>query len=187
MFKEYRTSKHNFLKGWYIPEKICDNLISYFHTHIEKAQPGRTAHVLNKKIKDSVDLRLGEYNKDSKIVEYRNVLQKILERYIKIFPELHKTDRFNVEDLLIQKYPKKGGFKTWHYERSSKITSSRILVFMTYLNNVRNGGTCFKYQQLITPARKGLTLIWPCDFTHTHKGQISNEEKIIITGWFKFI
>ena len=83
MFKEHKTSKHHFIKGWYIPEKICDHLISYFHTHIEQAQPGRTANFLNKKIKDSLDLRLGEDNKDSKIVEYRNVLQyrKIPYRY----------------------------------------------------------------------------------------------------------
>ena len=36
-------------------------------------------------------------------------------------------------------------------------------------------------------AEKGLTLIWPTDFTHTHSGQISKtHEKYIITGWFNF-
>ena len=63
-----------------------------------------------------------------------------------------------------------------------------MLVFMTYLNDVLDGGTEFKYQKLITKAKKGLTLIWPSDFTHTHKGQISNtSEKYIITGWFSYI
>ena len=43
------------------------------------------------------------------------------------------------------------------------------------------------YQKLITPAKKGLTLIWPVDFTHIHRGQICNQEKIITTGWFYFL
>ena len=58
---------------------------------------------------------------------------------------------------------------------------------MTYLNNVDEGGTEFYYQKMITPAKKGLTLIWPTDWTHTHKGQISKtQEKFIITGWYSF-
>ena len=58
---------------------------------------------------------------------------------------------------------------------------------MTYLNNVPDAGTHFKYQHIKTPAEKGLTLIWPSDFTHTHKGEISKkEEKYIITGWLGF-
>ena len=58
---------------------------------------------------------------------------------------------------------------------------------MTYLNNVKNGGTYFKYQNLKTKAKKGLTLIWPTDFTHVHQGIISKETKYIVTGWYGFI
>ena len=57
---------------------------------------------------------------------------------------------------------------------------------MLYLNNVPDGGTEFKYQNIITPAVKGNLIIWPADFTHTHKGVISKtKEKYIATGWFK--
>ena len=70
------------------------------------------------------------------------------------------------------------------HENSS---GNRILVFMTYLNDVDDGGTDFKYQNLTSPAKKGLTMIWPSDFTHTHKGQISHtKEKYIVTGWVGF-
>ena len=58
---------------------------------------------------------------------------------------------------------------------------------MTYLNDIDEGGTVFKYQKITTPSIKGLTLIWPTDFTHTHKGQITDKEKIITTGWFELI
>ena len=63
----------------------------------------------------------------------------------------------------------------------------RHLVFMTYLNNVENGGTDFLYQNYTTKAIKGNTVIWPAAWTHTHKGQISKtEDKYIITGWYVF-
>ena len=59
---------------------------------------------------------------------------------------------------------------------------------MTYLNNVKDGGTEFKYQNITAPAHKGLTLIWPAIWTHTHRGQISQtESKTIITGWFSYV
>ena len=56
---------------------------------------------------------------------------------------------------------------------------------MTYLNDVPNGGTEFKYQGIKSPAKKGLTIIWPSDWMHTHRGIIDEEnEKYIITGWY---
>ena len=34
---------------------------------------------------------------------------------------------------------------------------------------------------------KGLTLIFPAGFTHTHKSQVSlTQEKMIVTGWYNF-
>ena len=94
------------------------------------------------------------------------------------------------EKYNLQKYPPGGGFKIWHFENdfSSKLNWHRGLVFMTYLNDVEDGGTEFLYQNLTIPAKKGLTLIWPAFFTHTHKGQISKtKEKYIVTGWFNHI
>ena len=58
---------------------------------------------------------------------------------------------------------------------------------MTYLNNVKDGGTQFLYQNYTTEAIKGKTVIWPTAWTHTHRGKISTtEEKYIITGWYDF-
>ena len=60
---------------------------------------------------------------------------------------------------------------------------------MTYLNDVEDGGgTEFKYQGLRHNAKKGKTLIWPSDFTHTHRGQKSpTQEKYIATSWFNHV
>jgi hypothetical protein len=60
---------------------------------------------------------------------------------------------------------------------------------MTYLNTIKDGGeTEFLYQKIKFKPKKGLSLIWPTDFTHTHRGIPSpTEEKMIVTGWLNFI
>ena len=60
---------------------------------------------------------------------------------------------------------------------------------MLYLNTVTDeGGTEFPFQDITTPAIKGGLVIWPADFTHPHKGIISNtQEKYIATGWVEIV
>ena len=57
---------------------------------------------------------------------------------------------------------------------------------MTFLNDLTDeGGTEFLYQDLKVEPKKGLTLIWPSYWTHTHRGVISKtQEKYIVTGWY---
>jgi hypothetical protein len=59
---------------------------------------------------------------------------------------------------------------------------------MTYLNDLTDGGeTEFHYQQVKVKPEKGLTLIWPADWTHTHRGIPSEtQEKYIVTGWLNY-
>ena len=60
---------------------------------------------------------------------------------------------------------------------------------MTYLNDVTDGGeTEFKYQKLKVKPVKGKMVMWPTDFTHTHRGITSpTQEKYIATGWDNFM
>ena len=188
MFKEYKLPKESFIGGWFISPKICDGLVSYFNEFSKHAIPGKSGEgKIKKRIKDSLDLTIYSNNLDKEILNYKIQLQKILELYIKKYPEVDYCAKFILKNFNIQKYNKKGGFKKWHFERQSRVNSERVLVFMTYLNNVDKGGTMFKYQKITTPSIQGLTLIWPTDFTHTHKGQIANKEKIITTGWFELL
>jgi len=90
------------------------------------------------------------------------------------------------ENISIQKYLPGEGFRRWHYEQGcqNKQVAARQLVFMTYLNDVPDGGTEFYFQNKTIKAEKGKTLIWPAGYTHTHRGQISEKHtKYIITGW----
>ena len=62
-----------------------------------------------------------------------------------------------------------------------------IHIIPRYLNDVEDGGTEFEYQKITSPAKKGLTIIWPSDWTHTHRGQISQtHKKKVITGWLNY-
>ena len=89
----------------------------------------------------------------------------------------------------IQYYPPNGGYKVWHCERGSLDTSKRFLAYMTYLNDVTEGGeTEFYWQNVSFKPKKGLSLIWPADFTHTHRGIVSKtQEKYITTGWYNLV
>ena len=191
MLKEYKLPFNSFIGGWFINKKTCDDIIKYFNKNKNMRTSGKletnNKFYVDKNTKDSIDIAIDNYNVDNEIIKYRRELQKIVDLYQEKYKPVKDLAHFNLEGFNIQKYPKKGGYKTWHNERRSSSASKRVLTFMTYLNDLENGGTEFMYQKLITPAKKGLTLIWPVDFTHLHRSQVCNKEKIITTGWFYFI
>ena len=187
--KEYILPKNSMVGGWYIPSVLCDDIITLFKDNKEHQAAGVVGPPLRvdptEKISTVVPIH-PSYDHPTFII-YKNILENIIHRYEKKYPEIEELSKFGmVESCQIQYYKPEEGFKKWHFERSSK-AENRCLVFMTYLNDVPDAGTHFKYQDLTTPAEKGLTLIWPTDFTHTHKGQITDKhEKYIITGWLGF-
>lgn len=64
----------------------------------------------------------------------------------------------------------------------------RVVAFITYLNTITDGGgTHFIWQDQTVDAVAGKTVLFPAGYTHRHKGVVSpTEEKLIITGWFKW-
>ena len=66
-------------------------------------------------------------------------------------------------------------------------TLHRVFAWMTYLNDVdvKDGGTTyFNHYDLEVQPKKGLTLIWPAEWTHAHKGNLLQaNSKYIITGY----
>ncbi len=190
-FKEKNFDNNTFIAGWYMPLDLCDKLIQYYEFNKEFWTEGTivSEKPLDKDVKDSTDLIIGANNYDNIIGEYRRNLQIVLEKYMEKFPCSSHVDAFNiVENFNMQKYKVGGGFKAWHCEQMGWHEPPRHLVFMTYLNDVDDGGTEFLHQNIKTKAEKGLTLIWPTAWTHTHKGTISlTKEKYIVTGWYSFI
>tara|TARA_R110000787_G_scaffold69274_1_gene154312 strand:- start:57 stop:692 length:636 start_codon:yes stop_codon:yes gene_type:complete len=184
---DYPTDFNSFIGGWYMPHYICDDILKFMDVNKNKFTQGLSLEGDDKNHKDSMDLYMPPQYKEYPFDGYRYYLQKCLEEYMKRYPEVDHNFKFDIyESYNLQKYPPGGGFKRWHFENSmGPETYQRVLVFMTYLNDVPDGGTAFKFQNLNTKAEKGLTLIWPTIWTHTHKGIISTtSEKQIVTGWY---
>ena len=179
------TEYPQFIGSYFLDDiSLCDELIQY---HTERRDGQRS--LFNPDVKESIDIPLDL--KDNVTSRYYKQLVIAVQKYVKHYPEAGGNSRWTItEPIGIQWYPIGGGYKTWHCERHGKnrIISARHLVFMTYLNDVDDGGTEFKYQNYTTPAKKGMTLIWPTDWTFTHRGQISyTKEKCVTTGWFSHI
>lgn len=179
----------NFIYEFNIDTSICDNLIKYHQNNSEYRLEGeilsRGNVCVDKNIKDSVDVTFFNPSNNSTIKKYFSELAVGFHHYLEKYNLTNVS--LNTEICSsIQYYPPGGGYKVWHYERG-KGTEKRQLVYMTYLNDVPNGGTEWYYQNYKTEAVKGLTVIWPSDFTHTHRGIVSpDNEKWIVTGWFEY-
>ena len=111
-------------------------------------------------------------------------------QYLLFSSSAHSHSEADNKDTLfnLQHYKPGGGYKVWHHERDAYAVQNRMLVFMTFLNTVTDqGGTEFKYQKRIVNAEKGLTVFWPTDYTHIHRGVVSpTQDKYIATGWYHF-
>jgi len=186
----------NFILQSYIKDiTLCDDIIEYFEENTQYQYDGLISAAgeftnVNKKIKDSTDCLLS-HNQDL-YTKYCNELQPIIEKYVEKFPYSNEYAPWRlIEEIVVQRYLPGQAFYEWHTERSnSKMpATTRHIVFMTYLNDVYDGGgTEFYHQNLVTPAKKGSTILWPADWTHTHRGQVSlTETKYIITGWLNYV
>jgi hypothetical protein len=169
---------------------LCDEIIK-FHKNSPDQEPGRTGYgEIKPEWKDSVDLILPpQTNIANRYIEELNTIAKA---YIEKFPWSNQYAPWSIiEGINVQYYKPGGGFHIWHTERSNAHYPRcyRHLVFMTYLNDVFDEGeTEWFHQKIKIKPKKGLTIIWPTDWTYTHRGIPSpSEEKYIVTGWFSYL
>ena len=197
MSKELYIPVNNFIYEDYISDlTICDELVKWFHSNKKLHHPGKVGlhgkWIIDSKVKHSTDFGFNLLKAASEVQvaeDYVKELQQIFERYLQKFSFVNDVQPFGlIENVNIQHYKPYEGFKTYHFERAGPSTVWRHLVFQTYLNTVVDGGeTEFFYQQYQCKAVKGKTLIWPVDWTHTHRGIVSpTQDKYIITGWYSF-
>jgi hypothetical protein len=177
--------KEQFIYKFHIDEDLCDEMIQYHKDNTEYKSLGVTNkdYRIDKTIKDSEDVQFFSSSNHPTIKKYFNALNVGYKEYGERYNIGHLKLRTAMQNN-IQHYPPGGGFKIWHWERDNG-NSDRQLVYMTYLNDVENGGTEWLFQDVKLEAKKGLSVIWPADFTFTHRGVISQtQEKWIATGWF---
>ena len=174
-----------------ISDEICDGLIDFYNTSDQFQK--HAGQISNRKAesndKESTDLSIpvNFVEFDKRLDAYFESLHQKFVSYFDKFEQARLPCKIS-EVFNIQWYPKGGGYKIWHFERTNnKHAIRRHLVWMTYLTDNPNGGTEFYFQDLHVPAVKGKTLIWPAEWMYTHKGRVDNEnEKMIVTGWMEF-
>jgi hypothetical protein len=92
------------------------------------------------------------------------------------------------DNIKIQKTLPSQGYHIWHCETDNRMTGSRLLLVLGYLNDVTDGGeTEFLYQSRRVKPKQGTIIICPAAFTHTHRGNPPlSGVKYVINGWIEF-
>ena len=182
----------NFILQEFIDDiNICDELIEYYNKSDNKQKGLATVNkTVNESVKKCNEILINPEN--SILNEYLLNLRNVTSKYINKYEWCNKQNPWSIlEYIKIQHYQPNEGYFVYHNERDyySLSNLTRHLVWITYLNDVEDGGeTEFLYQNIKIKPKKGLTIIFPADWTHTHRGITSKtQEKYIITGWFNYI
>ena len=191
---EVGSQKPNFIGCWDIDnKKLCNEIVSFFEGNKDLSKEGTTTLGKNIKAKKTTDITINP--KDLEKPKY--------EIFKKYFKELHNCyvdyqkqwsfvkSIFSSVDIgvfNVQKYNPGDHFSHLHCERTSLNSLHRLFAFMTYLNNVEDGGkTNFDYYGIKVKPEIGKTLIWPAEWTHAHTGEVlKSGTKYIVTGWLHF-
>ena len=191
-----------FRKEKSIPDDLCDAYIETFETcpasyrHRGVVSNEKDGVYQDKDIKLSTDISFtpnmetDSFWGDKVSYTVNTLYDAMLEFRSRYHVAFNNIDIFKVGNVFnMQKYEPGEAYYKYHCERAGMRHSNRILVWMIYLNNVYDGGeTEFFYYHHYEPARKGTLLIWPTDWTHLHRGILSNtENKYILTGWYTFL
>lgn len=195
-----RTKKIDttFIHQEIIPAKICDKLIEHYESGKDTSgtakmrgmMSGNKKPILNLKFKDCEE-SFYDIRKIESFKKYLDALEKVINNYKKKYKQASEAQApWQICPMLkIQKYYPGKSYSGLHYENQGfGVSLYRHLVFMTYLNDIEEGGgTFWHYQNLTTKPKKGLTVIWPAIWTHTHKGLAAPKElKYICTGWYEW-
>ena len=184
----------NFIGSWVIePLLLCDELIDYFELQKGKQTQGITGGGLKLGTKSRVDISVSpnEIGLPGNEVfnKYFHALFSCHKDYLSQWPFFGAIGKnLEIGRFNLGRYQSGDHFQGIHSERTNLSSLHRVLVWMTYLNDVDEGGsTYFSHYDLEVQPRKGLTLIWPAEWTHAHKGNLINVgSKYIITGWMNF-
>jgi hypothetical protein len=172
----------------------CIDLIEFFEHNKDLQKPGSSgAGNLDGTAKKSTDITIYPLDlEDDKFQAVSTYMEELKTCYLDYLEEWEVLKTFlarvHISPFNIQKYDTGGHFRNLHAERTSIYDLHRVLVWMTYLNDVPDGGeTVFPLYEINVKPQKGKTLIWPAEWTHSHFGAVVNKgNKYIITGWMHF-
>lgn len=168
----------------------CDRIIKESETFFETSpQENITAGAAQMPMLEFTRLDYS-FNASVHLPAVGNLVDEALHRCILQYASKYFVTRqlkASTKEVKIQKTPPRGGYHFWHCENFNKETANRVLAWMIYLNDVPpgEGETEFIWQQLRVQPEAGKCLIWPTQFTHTHRGNpVYSKDKYIATGWY---
>ena len=174
---------------------LCDSILKMFDDAHDRGltfagQSGAMGQA-RPEIKASTDFWLNDCDKlgppeKYRWPEYQAELNGFIDIYLDKYKFFEYGGMFTSRHLpQIQHYKPGEGYHKWHIDGAQMNSCDRAMVYMTYLNDVtEGGGTMFYHQKVTTKAVKGKTLIFPAAYTHLHKGEISKtQHKYILTVW----
>ena len=188
------TQQAHFIGCWNLENnKLCNEITQFFENNKELQIQGITSYGKDLKAKKTTDIPVNPHDlKDPKfeiLKQYMDELYKCFIDYQNQWPFLKSVIKVvDVPGFNIQKYSRGDHFASPHSERTSLNTLHRLFAWMTYLNDVDDGGqTSFNHYGIKIKPETGKTLIWPAEWTHAHTGEIlKSGTKYIVTGWVHF-
>tara|TARA_R100001132_G_C3270649_1_gene92806 strand:- start:1607 stop:2170 length:564 start_codon:yes stop_codon:yes gene_type:complete len=179
-----------FIKDLSIADEYIEHFLNSQDKHVRGQVANKNGAYPDYTVKKSTELSVKEEHESDLSKILCDELQIILEGYIKIYPKIKDLSRFNMVPFNVQYYKPGEGFLTWHSERTSgsEPATSRVLVWMMYCHTIEEGGgTEFMHQDYTCKSEKGKVVMWPADWTFTHRGEPCDKEKMILTGWYNFV
>ena len=179
-----------------LSNELCRFIIEKFEIECTKykTNEGMTALGLNKSIKHTTDFAIHN-SKEAGWIRIGRTLQNELlynlKCYCKNINEKYKTINYKVfnKDLWfsvfqVQRYTHKEGHYVYHHDFQIDNNSRRVLTYLWYLNDVKEGGeTEMCADHKVTP-QAGKLIIFPASEFYPHCALMPiSEDKYIITGW----
>lgn len=195
-------SSHEDFIGIYQTRYDCSTIIDFFD-HCEKTNVGlkrrdefsksdgmdkSAHHVKDRRIELSYNAKLFNLPPFEALTKSLNqCLAECLDLYTEHYEVLRYFELQNTATL-VQKTRPGEGYHAWHCEDGMPANMHRRkLVWMIYLNDIKDGGeTEFLYYGKRIQPKRGTLLIWPVNFTHAHRGNPPlKEDKYVATGWLE--
>ena len=188
------SQQTHFIGCWnFENNKLCNEITQFFENNKNLQRPGVSGAGKNLKIKKTTDIPVNPHDlKNPKFEifkQYIGELHKCFLDYQNQWPFLKSMIKtVYVPGFNIQKYSPGDHFASLHSERTSLDSLHRLFAWMTYLNDVDDGGkTNFSHYEIKIKPETSKTLIWPAEWTHAHTGEVlKSGTKYIVTGWIHF-
>ncbi len=188
------TSNH-FISSWSINDEDLNEIIDYFNSsHENHTQGAFKPGLIDKAKKDCIELSIKPKDVDEKklnfIFNYLNKIKNCYADYIEQWGYLqNNTQKIYIGSIKIEKYLLSGHHKEYQCDRNDIHTSHKSLSWITFLNNTEKEEGCmnFKYFDCSIQPKKGLTLMWPSDWTHINNHDVvKTQDKLTIRGNIQF-